>query len=135
MKELNPSDISLRFTSTNNQGQITKDVYVNCGSGSVWAELENTAVGLINDFAAPVLTADTEYDILLSLGKCGHTLLLVGENFDPENELLQKLELSGMFTIQYQLRPLDCVRYNRVKGSFLAGTQSQGPRDKWGKVK
>lgn len=92
-------------------------------------------VGIINDPDMLVQTVGSQYDVLLSLADKGYTLLLVGEDINPNDELLQKLELSGMFKVQYQLQPLDQAKYNRVKGSFLASAQGQGPRDKWGKVK
>lgn len=92
-------------------------------------------IGIINDPNAPAQSVDEQYDVMLSLADKGHTLLLVGEEFDHENELFKKLELSGMFTISWQLRPLDRVKRNRVKGSFLSSAQGQGPRDKWGKAK
>lgn len=93
-------------------------------------------IGVINDPNAPAQTVSSQYDVLLSLADSkGECLLLVGCDIAPNDELLQKLELSGMFTVQYQLRPLDKVKCSRVKGSFLSGPQGQGPRDKWGKTK
>lgn len=93
-------------------------------------------VGIINDPNAPVQTDGSQYNILLSLADKGRILLLVGEDMlGSDNELLQKLELSDMFTVQYQLRPPDRVKRNRVKGSFLFSAQGQGPHDKWGKPK
>lgn len=93
-------------------------------------------IGIINDPTAPAQSVDEQYDVMLSLADKGHTLLLVGEDMlGSDNELLQKLELSGMFTEQFELRPLDRVKCNRVKGSFLTSTRAKGPRDKWGKVK
>lgn len=96
----------------------------------------NAHIGIINDPNAPTQSVDKQYDVMLSFADKGHTLLLVGEDMlGSGNELLQKLELSGMFTIQYQFRPFDRVKKNRVKGSFLASAKGQGPRDKWGKAK
>lgn len=92
-------------------------------------------VGIINDPDILVQTVGSQYDVLLRLADKGYTLLLVGEDINPNDELLQKLELSGMFKVQYQLQPLDQTKYNQVKGSFLVSAQGQGPRDKWGKVK
>lgn len=92
-------------------------------------------IGIINNPNARAQTVDEQYDIMLSLADKGHTMLLVGKDVDCENELLQKLELSGMFTVRWQLRPLDRAKRNRIKGSFLSSAQGQGPRDKWGKAK
>jgi phosphoglycolate phosphatase-like HAD superfamily hydrolase len=92
-------------------------------------------IGILNNPLAPAQTADEQYDVMLDLAGKGYTLLIVGRNIDPNDELLQKLELSGMFKAQFELRPFDRVKYSRVKGSFLSGAQGQGPRDKWGKAK
>lgn len=93
-------------------------------------------IGIINDPNAPTQSVDEQYDVMLSLADKGHTLLLVGEDMlGSDNELLQKLELSGMFKVHFERSRLDRIKRNRVKGSFLSSVQSQGSRDKWGKAK